>query len=144
MFAMGYTLSAWIGFGVYFMSASGSTSSFPWRFPIAFQMVPTLLLLAGSPWLPYSPRWLMMQDRHEEAHEVLKRLHRTKGDEHDMMARKEYIQMAEQIKMDRQIRANTSRWELFKTPANRKRAMVGFLLMWNNQFTGGMLNSPSK
>jgi hypothetical protein len=61
-----------------------------------------------------------------------------------MMARKEYIQMAEQIKMDRQIRASTSRWELFKTPANRKRAMVGFLLMWNNQFTGGMLHCTPK
>lgn len=58
MFAMGYTLSAFIGFGVSFISTSGSTSSFPWRFPIAFQMVPALLLLAGSPWLPYSPRWL--------------------------------------------------------------------------------------
>jgi MFS family permease len=30
MFAMGYTLSAWLGFGVYFISASGSPSSFPW------------------------------------------------------------------------------------------------------------------
>lgn len=30
MFAMGYTLSAWLGFGVYFISASGSSSSFPW------------------------------------------------------------------------------------------------------------------
>lgn len=80
----------------------------------------------------------MMQDRHEEAHEVLKRLHRTPGDEHDMLARKEYIQMAEQLKLDREINATTSRWELFKTPANRKRALVGFVLMWNNQFTGGV------
>ena len=87
MFAMGYTLSAWIGFGVYFLTASGSSSSFPWRFPIAFQMVPAMLLLAGSPFLPFSPRWLMMHDRYDEAHEVLKRLHRTKEDPHDTLAR---------------------------------------------------------
>jgi len=31
MFAMGYTLSGWIGFGMYFITAGGSTSSFPWR-----------------------------------------------------------------------------------------------------------------
>lgn len=49
------------------------------------------MLLLGSPWLPFSPRWLMMQDRHDEAHEVLKRLHRTKGDPHDMLARKEFV-----------------------------------------------------
>ncbi len=34
MFAMGYTLSAWLGFGMYFITAGGSTSSFPWRFPM--------------------------------------------------------------------------------------------------------------
>lgn len=139
MFAMGYTLSAWIGFGVSFISTSGSTSSFPWRFPIAFQMVPALMLLVGSPWLPFSPRWLMMQDRCDEAHEVIKRLHRTKNDPHDSLARKEYYQMKKQVELDRQIRASTSRWEIFKTPPNRRRALVGFVLMWNNQFTGVQL-----
>ncbi|KAK5189082.1 hypothetical protein LTR96_011242 [Exophiala xenobiotica] len=139
MFAMGYTLSAFIGFGVSFISTSGSKSSFPWRFPIAFQMVPALLLLAGSPWLPYSPRWLMMHDRYDEAHEVIKRLHRTKNDPHDSLARKEYYQMKKQVEMDRQIKSTTSRWEVFMTAPNRRRALVGFTLMWNNQFTGVLI-----
>lgn len=136
MFAMGYTLSAWIGFGVSFITASGSTSTFPWRFPIAFQMAPALLLLIGSPWLPRSPRWLMMQNRNEEAHNVLLRLHRIKNDPHDTTARTEFYQMKKQVDYDRQLKATTSRWELFKTAPNRRRALVGFLLMWNNQFTG--------
>jgi len=139
MFAVGYSLSAWIGFGVYFITASGSDSTFPWRFPIAFQMAPALMLLIGSPWLPYSPRWLMMQDRFDEAHDVIKRLHRTKGDPHDTLARKEYYQMKRQVDLDRQIRNTTSRFEIFKTPANRRRALVAFLLMWNNQFTGVLI-----
>ena len=139
MFAMGYSLSAWIGFGVYFLTASGSTSSFPWRFPIAFQMVPAILLLLGSPWLPFSPRWLMMHNRYDEAHEVLKRLHRTKGDPHDTLARKEFYQMKKQVELDKQIRATTSRFEIFKTKPNRRRALVGFALMWNNQFTGVLI-----
>ena len=136
MFAMGYTLSAWIGYGVYFISAGGSPSSFPWRFPIAFQMVPAILLLLGSPWLPFSPRWLMMQGRDEEAHAVLVKLHRIKNDPHDTVARKEFYQMKKQVDYDRQIKETTSRFELFKTKPNRRRALVGFLLMWNNQFTG--------
>lgn len=139
MFAMGYSLSAWIGFGVSFISRSGSKSSFPWRFPIAFQMVPALLLLIGSPWLPFSPRWLVMNDRHDEAHEVLKRLHRTKGDPHDTLARKEFYQVRKQVDLDRQIKVTTSRFELFKTAPNRRRAIIGFLLMWNNQFTGVLI-----
>jgi hypothetical protein len=139
MFAMGYTLSAWLGFGMYFITAGGSTSSFPWRFPIAFQMAPALLLLIGSPWLPFSPRWLMLQDRFEEAHEVLMKLHRDKTDPHDTVARKEFYQMKKQIEFDRQMKANTSKFELFKTGPNRRRALVGFLLMWNNQFTGVLI-----
>lgn len=34
MFAVGYSLSAYIGLGVYFITAGGSTSTFPWRFPL--------------------------------------------------------------------------------------------------------------
>ena len=141
MFAMGYSLSAWIGFGVSFISSSGSPSSFPWRFPLAFQMVPAIMLLIGSPWLPYSPRWLMMKNRNDEAHEVLKRLHRTKDDPDDTMARKEYVQMSKQVELDRQIKATTSRFEIFKTAPNRRRALVGFTLMWQNQFTGVLIVS---
>jgi len=139
MFAMGYTLSGFIGFGVYFISTSGSQSSFPWRFPIAFQMVPALLLLVGSPWLPYSPRWLMMHKRYDEAHEVIKRLHRSKDDPHDSLARKEYYQMKKQVELDHQLKSTRSKWEVFKTAPNRRRALVGFLLMWNNQFTGVLI-----
>lgn len=139
MFAMGYTLSAWLGFGMYFITASGSQSSFPWRFPIAFQMLPALLLLIGSPWLPFSPRWLLMQNRSEEAHDVLLRLHRDKSDPHDTTARTEFYQMKKQVDLDRQIKATVSKFELFKTAPNRRRALVGFLLMWNNQFTGVLI-----
>lgn len=78
----------------------------------------------------------MSHNRNNEAHEVLKRLHRTKNDPHDTMARKEFYQMKKQVELDRQIKSTTSRFEIFKTPANRKRALIGFLLMWNNQFTG--------
>jgi hypothetical protein len=136
MSAVGYGLSAWIGFGVYFITAGGSESSFPWRFPIAFQIAPALALLIGSPFLPYSPRWLIMKDRNEEAHEVLKRLHMMKHDSRDTLARKEFYQMRKQIEADRQIKATASKLEIFKTPANRRRALVGFFLLFNNQFTG--------
>ncbi|KAG0646362.1 MFS glucose transporter mfs1 [Hyphodiscus hymeniophilus] len=139
MSAVGYGLQAWVGFGVYWITADGSTSSFPWRFPIAFQIAPALGLLIGSPLLPYSPRWLMMKDRNDEAHEVLKRLHRTKGDPHDTLARKEFYQMRKQVELDRQLNPNNSSFEIFRTPANRKRAMVGFFLLFNNMFTGALV-----
>lgn len=67
------------------------------------------------------------------------KLHRDKSDPHDTIARKEFYQMKKQVEADRLIKATTSRFELFKTPANRRRALVGFVLMWNNQFTGVLI-----
>jgi hypothetical protein len=83
----------------------------------------------------------MAQGRDEEAHQVLIQLHRVKEDPHDTLARKEFYQMKKQVELDRQIKENTSRFELFKTAPNRRRALVGFLLMWNNQFTGVLIVS---
>jgi MFS family permease len=143
MFAMGYSLSSWIGFGVYFISASGSESTFPWRFPLAFQAVPALLLLAGSFWLPYSPRWLMQKGRYEEAEAVLKRLHTRAGDTHQEQAAKEFYQMRKQLEQDRALKANISQFELFKTASNRKRALICAAMMWFNMFTGTLNPSIS-
>ncbi|GME37215.1 hypothetical protein GTA08_BOTSDO03736 [Neofusicoccum parvum] len=141
MFAMGYSLSAWIGFGCYFMSSAGNPSSFAWRFPLAFQAAPALLLLFMSPWLPFSPRWLLAVGRQDEALSVIKRLHRTKGDEHSAIASREFYQMRKQLELDHQIRAATDSgpFAILKTKANRRRAYVGFSLLFMNQMTGVLI-----
>ncbi|KAL2842007.1 general substrate transporter [Aspergillus pseudoustus] len=139
MFSMGYSLSAWLNFGMYFISQKGTSSSFPWRFPIAFQMIPALLLLAGSPLLPYSPRWLVMQDRFDEALAVIKRLHRTKEDANNILATSEFHQIKSQVELSRHQAANSnssSLLRLLSTPSTRKRAIIAFFVMFNNQFTG--------
>jgi MFS family permease len=135
MFAMGYSLSAWIGFGCYFISASGSTSSFPWRFPLAFQCVPALILLVGSPWLPYSPRWLLQEDRPDEAFAVIRRLHKTQDDPNEIRSKKEFYQMQKQLELDRTIARITGPFEIFSTAPNRKRALIGFVALFGFQFT---------
>ncbi len=42
-----------------------------WRFPLAFQIVFCVFILAFIPGLPESPRWLILKGREDEAKEVL-------------------------------------------------------------------------
>lgn len=142
MFAVGYSLSAWIGFGCYFISASGSTSSFPWRFPLAFQCVPALILLIGSPWLPFSPRWLLQQDRPDEAFAVIRRLHKTKDDPEEIRSKKEFFQMQKQLELDRTLKRDKGPFEIFSTAPNRKRAAIGFTALFGFQFTVSPFQNP--
>ena len=133
MFAVGYSLAGWIGYGCYF---SSKTSSFGFRFPLAFQCVPPVILLSGSAFLPFSPRWLLQQNRQDEAFTVLKRLHVSKEDPDGHEAKREFYQMRKQLELDRQIKAKTGEFDVFKTPSNRKRALFAYGLMFGNQFTG--------
>jgi MFS family permease len=134
MYAVGYALAGWLGFACFHMSANDPDVQFSWRFPLAFQVVFPLILLAGSRIVPYSPRWLLSKGRRQEALDVVKRLHRSPGDPEDVAARREFWLMEKQYEMDAQL--SRGRFELFATPANRKRALMAFVLMWGDQFLG--------
>ena len=62
----GITISYWIDLGLSF--APGSVQ---WRFPLAFQIVFCLFILAFVLGLPESPRWLILKGREAEAREVI-------------------------------------------------------------------------
>ncbi|KAK7181091.1 MFS monosaccharide transporter [Paraphaeosphaeria sporulosa] len=68
----GVVLAYWIEYGCSFYG--DGTSSFIWRFPIAFQIPMLLTLMALVMFFPESPRWLVKVGREDEARYVLSRL----------------------------------------------------------------------
>lgn len=66
------SISRWVGYGS--LRASDS-SQFQWRFPLAFQVVPALVLVIGMVFVPESPRFLVEKGRYAEAMRVLRKLH---------------------------------------------------------------------
>lgn len=65
----------WLEFGLSFVDDGNSPIA--WRFPIAFQIIPLLVLLGAVWFFPESPRWLTKVGRDEEARFILRRLRGT-------------------------------------------------------------------
>lgn len=123
MLLVGYLLAACAGYG--FWKVNHPTS---WRAHQAVSIIPAVLLLAALPFLPESPRWLLMNDRREEAANVLKKLHTPEE------AQVELLQIERQVKIDRTL--PSSYLALVKNPSYRKRAILSFGTVACIQMTG--------
>ncbi|KAF2215453.1 hypothetical protein CERZMDRAFT_94864 [Cercospora zeae-maydis SCOH1-5] len=77
LIVFGVMLSYWIDLGFSFLEPS----TISWRFPIAFQIIMALFIVALIPGLPESPRWLVLKGRDAEALEVLTALNDTTEDD---------------------------------------------------------------
>lgn len=77
----GIMVSYWIDLGFSFID-----SSVAWRFPLAFQIVFCLFILAFIWNLPESPRWLILKNREDEAREVLAALGDTTVDSQEVQS----------------------------------------------------------
>ena len=61
-----------IGVGIVIATIVGATESVDWRVSIGAAAVPAALMLVLMLRLPESPRWLVKQDRRDDAREVLR------------------------------------------------------------------------
>ncbi|KAF5240022.1 hypothetical protein FAUST_4606 [Fusarium austroamericanum] len=134
----GYMLSSWIGFAVYF----SPNLEFGWRFPLAFQVLPPVVLLAGSPWIPRSPRWLMSKGHRDEAWSVLVRLRKSPNDPEDLVAKEEFYQIDKQLELDaKKLEAyGGSPWKaVVMKKSYRTRMIIGFMTQWGAEFGGPLI-----
>jgi MFS family permease len=136
----GYMLSSWVGFSCYF--ATSVNESFAWRFPLCLQVLFPAILLAGSPMLPRSPRWLLSKDRVDEAWTVVRRIRSNPDDPDDIVAKEEFYQIREQIVLERKKRIELGQplWQAVWTKKSyRKRMMIGFMTQWGAEFCGPLI-----
>jgi MFS family permease len=115
-YALGYTLAGWMGFACYFLPADSPHAQFAWRFPLLFQCVFPIMVLMGWKFIPFS---------------------RTPGDPENIKAREELLLMEKQFELDKSMDV---RWyEIFRTAPNRRRAIVGMVMMTGHQFLGSFV-----
>lgn len=131
LIVVGVGIAYWLEFGLHFVAGE-----FAWRFPLAFQNVFGLVLIAGTFILPESPRWLVAHGKDEEAIDVLSRLW-TEGDVNHPRCIAEYEEIKEGVELEKREMISSYK-DLFSKGKfnNRKRVLLGMLSQIIQQLGG--------
>ncbi|KAM5349966.1 hypothetical protein ACJ41O_006471 [Fusarium nematophilum] len=101
MNTLGFFAAGWVGY-----AGSFASGELQWRVPLATQIPPALLLALITIVLPYSPRWLAMRERYDEAKAVMYSLHAHRGSE---VIEKEFAEMCSQIQLEANRKKTSNR-----------------------------------
>ncbi|KAF7198364.1 High-affinity glucose transporter [Pseudocercospora fuligena] len=101
----GFFLAGWIGYAGAF--ASGDIQ---WRIPLATQAPPAAVLAVLTFFLPYSPRWLIMRERYEEAESTMRYLHAHRSQD---FISQEFNEMQAQVQLEAQHKTKSNLLRLF-------------------------------
>ncbi|CAM0134779.1 hypothetical protein VKS41_000667 [Umbelopsis sp. WA50703] len=113
---VGILISFWIDYGT-----STIDSDVQWRLPLALQLIIGIILGFGILFFPFSPRWLMAQNRETEALKVLTRLRRLPPDH--PLVQEEWREIKATVEFDRQV--ERERYPQYANGGARARFMIG-------------------
>ncbi|KAK4144466.1 general substrate transporter [Dichotomopilus funicola] len=132
---IGSIIASWVVYGCAFLDSPDA-----WRIPIWCQMVTSGIVCLGVFFLPESPRWLMAQDRHDDAARVLATYHGEGRADHPMV-RLQMQEMMYQISSE----ASDKKWydyhELWHTHSARRRLVCVIGMAVFGQISGNSLSS---
>ncbi|KAF7902992.1 hypothetical protein EAF00_002894 [Botryotinia globosa] len=105
-----------------------------WRVPLALQLIPAWTLFIGMFFFPFSPRWLMLKHREEEAIASLCKLRRL--DANDPLLRAEFLEIKAAVMFDEETQAEQigaggmmAPWKALLVPHVFKRIFLGCAMM---------------
>lgn len=128
MLSWGFFIAQWLGYGCFQVDGH-----FQWRFPLSFQAVPGIVMGAGIWFLAESPRWLVENERFDEARAVLYRLHGNGINDDFLQA--EFREISDTIMAEKQIAVRSWK-EMVSRPSWRKRLGLGMGIQAFGQLSG--------
>lgn len=127
-----FCLSNWMNYGLYFQG-----SALQWRFPLGFQLIFPLVVSIALLLIPESPRWLLLQDRHDEALSVIARLHGKGKSVHDPEVTAEFLSIRSALQIERDDRVPIKDVLLCRDKTqNLRRLLLSCGTQLMQQFTG--------
>jgi MFS family permease len=135
----GFSLSNWVTFGFSYLPGGVS-----WRVPLALQFIFIVILYATVPWLPESPRWLVMKGRFDEAEQILADLEGTEKEDPYIQAQLGEIKFAADYERDHAVRIRDlirgKKGDQAGTCTTR-RLLLGMGAQFMQQFSGMLLRN---
>ncbi|KAK0730927.1 general substrate transporter [Lasiosphaeris hirsuta] len=132
---IGSIIASWTVYGCSYIETDSA-----WRIPVWCQMVTSGIVCIGVWFLPESPRWLVAQDRHEEAAQVLATYHGEGQADHPMVQ----LQMKEMLNQISNEASDKKWWdyhELWDTHSARRRLICVIGMAVFGQISGNSLSS---
>ncbi|KAF8229257.1 general substrate transporter [Tricholoma matsutake] len=129
----GFSLSNWITYGFSFLHGS-----VVWRFPIAFQLLFSIVLFSTVPWLPESPRWLLAHGYEEEGVAVLIALEGDGVTAKDAVIADQKEEILEAVRLERETAPSLKDMLRGKTgdTGMMSRLLLGAGTQWMQQLVG--------
>ena len=132
---IGSIIASWTVYGCSYLESPSA-----WRIPIWVQMCTSGIVVVTVFFLPESPRWLIAQDRHDEATKVLVAYH-GEGEQNHPMVVLQIKEMMTQISTE----ASDKKWydyhELWNTHSARRRLICVLGMACFGQLSGNSLSS---
>jgi MFS family permease len=150
---IGIMLAYWISYGSNNIGGTGpGQSDWAWRTPMLCQGIPAIFLAVGVWFLPYSPRWLVKQDRDQEALASLCKLRGRPVEDRlvqiefleikaeDEFERRAFVKrfplLSEKSRQNQWIRELMSYLHFFRTKDSFKRVAIASCIMFFQQWSG--------